>query len=346
MNTKNEIRNVAYENSASFAYDTWPHFGLEQNFKKIVDLATVDAVTMSANVELPLAQFLDGWSTPNGFQSIDFGVGYGLRRKDNPAIEIFLGYPLYSDCRLEGYSDCFDGNIQGRFSADQFGQIFYSGPASDLGGAIPAAQSGDGVHNPNNYRYIWFELRALFDKAQTVAASTSYQDPNLEAGRLSFLQTRIEDYYLAGFGFGWETLGYQHVQSYLSGVSVYALPKMIFDSEVYEESADPNQPSTYKIFNDPNGPNNEGQMRAHWAKYGCHEGRVASTTFDVKIYMDRWGAPGETPTSTSTYNYMPQCYNADGSRNYECAIDHYVIYGRLYGHYGNWFSGGGGGEQY
>jgi len=25
---------------------------------------------------------------------------------------------------------------------------------------------------------------------------------------------------------------------------------------------------------------------------------------------------------------MPQCYNPDGTRNYECAIDHYVICGR------------------
>lgn len=316
MNTRNEIRNVATENSSTFAYDTWPHFGLEQNFKKVIDLATLDDITMSANVEIPLAQFLSGW--PPGWQSIDFSVGYMLRRKDNPAVVVFLGYPLYSTV---------PSNLTGRFFVDQFGSTAYSGNVADLGGAITPAQSGDGVHNTANYRFIWFELRTLMNKALAKAASFSYSDEDLEAGRIKFLQYTIDDYYLASFGFGWETLGYQHVQSYVSGVSIYASPRMIFDSEVYQQPSDPTQPSTYKTYNDPAHPGyegyDEGEMRAHWAKYGCHEGRVASTTFDVKIYMDRWGS------------YMPQCYN-NGARNYECAIAHYVLYGRAAQHWGHW----------
>jgi hypothetical protein len=328
MNTQNEIRNVANANTGDFAYDTWPHFILEQNFKQLVDLATLSQVNVSANVEIPLAQILDGWTAGN-FQSIDFTMGYGLRRKDNPAIVVFLGYPLYST---------WGPNLEGRFSADQFGQVFYSGPVSDLGGAVQVGLSGPGVHNPSNYRNVAYELHALFNAAQDAAGHTTYApgDPS-ENGRVLFLQSSFEDYYLAGFGIGWETLGYQQVQSYVKDVSVYGLPKMIFDSEVYEERG-AGEPSIYKLWNDPNGPYNEGQMRAHWVKYGCHEGRVASTTFDVKVYMDRWGAVGDPTTgqSVSYYNFMPQCYNGDGTRNYECAIDHYVIYGRNAGHPGHW----------
>jgi hypothetical protein len=331
MNTRNEMRNVAYENSGMFAYDTWPHFFLEQNLKKLIDLATVYQVIVSGSFEIPLAQFLSGW-TGGSFQSMDFNTGYMLRRKDNPNVVVFLGYPLYSTVPF---------NLTGRFFVDQFGSTAYSGNVSDLGGAITPAQSGDGIHNPNNYRYIWFDLRELMGKALTKAASFSYLsdgDPNndnLEAGRLAFLQTSLEDYYLASFGMGWETLGYQQVQSYVSGLAIYGSPNMIFDAEVYEESPDPNQPSFYKTRYAPGPEWSEGELRAHWAKYGCREGLWASSTFNVNIYMDRWGAPSD-PGSASYYNFMPQCYESDGRRNYECAIDHYVIYGRNQGHYGRW----------
>lgn len=339
MNTKNEMRNVATQNISTFAYDTWPHFHLEQNFKKVIDLANLRSLILNFNVELPLAQFLPGWITPSApaytcgsnepWQSIDFNAGFMLRRKDNPAAVVFMGYPLYS---------CHAPNLAGRFFVDQFGSAAYSGNVADIGGVVQPAQSGPGVHNPANYRQISFDLRTLMNKALTHAASISFPPGSpQEVGRQAFLLTTLDDYYLASFGIGWETLGYQHVQSYVSGVSLYGIPKAIFDSEVYQESTSAYQQSTYKAYNDPTGPYTEGQMRAHWARFGCHEGRVASTTFDVRIYMDRWGAVGDPTTghSTSTYNYMPQCYDG-GVRDYECAIDHYVWSGRRAGHPGHW----------
>lgn len=317
MNTENEMRNVATGFGSNFAYDGWPFFQLEQNFKKVIDLATLGSAMLQFNVELPLAENLS--PVPGGnWYSIDFTAGYMLRRKNNPPTVVFLGYPLYST---------FAPNLDGRFFVDQFGSAAYSGNVADLGGKVQPAQSGPGVHNPANYRQISFELRTLMNKALAYAASFSYLndgDPSndyLEPGRLAFLQYTLDDYYLASFGIGWETMGYQHVQSYISGVSLYGSPRMIFDSEVYQESTSAYQPSTYKALNNLTG--SEGQARAHWAKIGSQQGLVASTTFNVNIYIARWGG------------YMPQCYQ-HGTWNYECAIDHYVLFGRAAQHWGHW----------
>jgi hypothetical protein len=296
MNTENEIRNVP----DSSGYDTWPHFYLEQNFKEVIDLATLDYATVSLNVSIPFVQTLTGF--PGSFVDATASVGVMLRRKDNPAVVVFLGYILYSAI---GENE--------RFGGDQWGSAFYDGNNADLGGPIvPGAPA----------RSISFDLRDLMNKA--IAFSQGALGPYV-----------LDDYYLASLGVGWETVGYHEVKSEISGASLIGVPKMIFDSEVYEQP--PNQPSIYNLWNNGLGWS-EGQMRAHWAKYGCHEGRVASTTFDVKVYMDRWGAVGDPTTgnSTSTYNYMPQCYDSNGARDYECAIDHYVIWGRDAGHPGHW----------
>jgi hypothetical protein len=309
MNTQNEIRNIAYTyayaNALTFAYDTWPTFVLEQNFKKAIDLATLSQLIINADVEIPFVQVLPGF--PGDFINATYSIGVALRRKDpaNGHAVVFLGYILYSSI---GENE--------RFGGDQFSQAFYDGPNQDVGGYItPGAPP----------RTISFDLRALLDKA------IAYSNGALG----SFVW---EDYYLVGIGVGWETVGYHEVKSQISGVSAYGSPRMLFDSEVYEESADPNQPSIYKAWNNPGGSYSEGEMRAHWVKWGCKYGLVASTTFDVKVYMDRWGAVGDPATgnSVSYYNFMPQCYEADGSRNYECAVDHYVIYGRDAGHPGHW----------
>jgi hypothetical protein len=293
MNTQTDIRN----NPATYSgFDTWPHFILEQNFKEVVDLATLSQIMVSANVSIPFANTLpDGGSNVNA----NYSIGVSLRRKDNPASVLFLGYILYSAI----------GENQ-RLIGDQWGSPAYDGDNADVGGPIvPGAPA----------RTITFDLRELMNKA--IAYANGALGPYV-----------LDDYYLAGFGMGWETFGYHEVRSDISGVSMIGSPRTLFDAEVYEQP--PNQPSIYNQWNNGLGWS-EGQMRAHWVKYGCHEGRVASTTFDVKIYMNRWGNPGDAGSS-SFYNYMPQCYNADGSRDYECAIAHYVFYGRDAGHPGHW----------
>jgi len=300
MNTATDIRNSP---STYSGYDTWPHFIVEQNFKEVVDLATLSQIWVSASISIPFVTTL-----PGGGANVNasYSIGVTLRRKDNPASILFLGYILYSAI---GENE--------RLIGDQWGSPVYDGNNADVGGPlVPGAPP----------RAMTFDLRDLMNKA------IAYSNNNANGALGSYV---LDDYYLAGFGIGWETFGNHEVKSEISGISMLGNPKAIFDSEVYEQP--PNQPSIYNQWN--NGLNwTEGQMRAHWAKFGCHEGRVASTTFDVKIYMDRWGAVGDPATgnSTSTYNYMPQCYNSDGSRDYECAIDHYVSFGRAAGHPGHW----------
>jgi hypothetical protein len=132
--------------------------------------------------------------------------------------------------------------------------------------------------------------------------------------------SRLDDYYLASVGFGWETMGHEEVKSQISNVSLYGSPRIIFDSEVYQDT-------TYDAYNGDlpwAGDGSPGLRRAHWVEWGVNEGRVASPTFDVKIYAQRWGST------------MPQCYRSDGTPDYECAVAHYVIYGRDAGHPGHW----------
>ena len=366
MDTMNEFRNVATQNISQFAYDTWPHFSVDQTFKKPVDLATLSQVIFEVRTGIPCAIMDDpglflaanpaachnpgGWHSAKGrYQAMDYGFGLMLRRKDGNGV-VFLGYPLYSKCTLSDEAGCNVGDNlngptgNGKFFVDQFTQAAYRGPVNDVGGILNPGDTGiPGNCDTTLYemRHTWFDLRALLDKGRAYAASLlPYTDPAEEARRVQFINTPIEDYYLAHVGIGWETLGYQRVKSVVSGISLYGSPKMIFDSEVYQESSNANEPSLYKAWYGAGDEWTEGKLRAHWAKYGCHEGLAASTTFDVKIYMDRWGAVGDPTTgnSTSTYNYMPQCYNSNGTRNYACAIAHYVIYGRIYGHWGNWMN--------
>jgi hypothetical protein len=297
MNTGNEIRNSPSAN----AYDTWPTFGVEQNFKKVIDLATLSEVHVSTNVSIPFVQTHYGF--PGGHLNATYSIGFTLRKKAPGSPVLYLGYILYS----------YIGENE-RFIGDQWGQAVYNGNNADLGGPIvPGAPP----------RTITFELRSLMNKAIAYAQQHS-------PGALD--NVTLDDYYLAAVGFGWETMGgYHEVKSEISNVSLIGRPRTQFDSEVYQESTDPNQPSTYKAWNNPtwlypNDPDNytEGQMRAHWVKWGLSYGLVASTTFDVKIYMDRFGA------------YMPQCYDGNGARNYPCAADHYVRYGRSWGFVGHW----------
>ena len=310
MNTKNEVRNSPDSNG----YDTWPTFYVEQNFKNVIDLATLSEIYLNATVSIPFVQSL--YTFPGASLDATCSVGFMLRRKVPGSPVIFLGYILYSSI---GENE--------RFIGDQWGQAVYNGDNADVGGPIvPGAPP----------RAIWLELRSLMNKA--IAYANEHSPGALDS-------VSLDDYYLCAFGFGWETMGgYHEVKSEISGVSLIGWPKFEFDSEVYEEASDPNGPSIYKAWNNPPGmyayPDDwtEGQMRAHWTKWGLHYGWVASTTFDVKVYMDRWGAVGDPTTgnSTSTYNYMPQCYNPDGTRNYECAAAHYVDYGRNQGHPGHW----------
>jgi hypothetical protein len=295
MNTSNEIRSVATDNGPAFAVDTWPHFYVGQNFKQLIDLATFSQVLLGFNVEIPFAVIYGNGIPNHGFSDATYNVGFTLRRKDEPTTVLFLGYTLYSVhtdyTTPPEYAESFGG--------DQWGQGTYRGDVwADFGGPlVPGA-------GPRN---ITIDLGTLMNKAIAKAQANGVTLPPLE------------DYYLAAVGFGWETMGYEEVKSQISNVSLYGSPEMIFDSEVYQDSV-------YDSYNGDlpwAGDGAAGLRRAHWTEWGAKEGRVASPTFDVKIYVQRWGAT------------MPQCY--DGTTpDYECAIAHYVIFGRDAGHFGHW----------
>jgi hypothetical protein len=295
MDTSNEIRNVATDNGPTFAVDTWPHFFVGQNFKQLIDLATFTQVLLSFNVDIPFVTILNN-PIPNAtFSDATYNVGFTLRRKDQPAIVLFLGYTLYSQhtdyVTPPEYSESFGG--------DQWGQAFYRGDVwGDLGGPLVP---GTGARN------VMVDLRSLMNKAIAKAQANGVP-----------LQ-QLEDYYLAAVGFGWETMGHEQVRSDISGVSLTGNPDIIFDSEVYQDSI-------YDAYNGDlpwAGDGAPGLRRAHWKEWGVHEGRVASPTFDVKIYVERWGGT------------MPQCYDG-ATPDYECAVAHYVTYGRNAGHPGHW----------
>jgi hypothetical protein len=294
MNTRNEIRNVATYNGAQFAYDTWPHFHIEQNFKQLIDLATLSQVNLSVNVQIWPVNMMPNTIPGNTFSAAGWGLNFTLRRKDNPDIVVFLGYTPYSVWSTTNSPPDYEEY----FGGDQFDQALYRGNPNDLGG--PIASNG-------SVRTITIELRELMNKA--IAKAGGNLGPYV-----------LDDYYLAAVGFGWETMGYEEVTSQISAVSLYGLPKTVFDAEVYQDSA-------YDSFNGDlpwTGDGAPGLRRAHWAEWGVNEGRVASSTFDVKIYVQRWGST------------MPQCFRSDGTPDYACAISHYVFYGRDAGHPGHW----------
>jgi hypothetical protein len=310
MNTRNELRNIAALYDPIYKLDTWPHFYLEQNFKKLVDLATLSVVQFSANLRV-----WDVTGPPtNDYRDASYGVGFTLRNKRTPTTVVFLGYSLYS----------WNGVYGPIFDTDQNGQISYRGNPTDLGGAL--------VPDSNNAifaggRTIGINLPELFIKARDAAGASQFSDPKKEASRIAFLQSTVEDYYLAAVGIGWETVGWEEVRSQISNVWLLGYPSPFFDSEVYQDGA------YQAYYNFPwawDGA--EGMRRAHWAKYGSQEGWVASPTFDVKIYMKKWGALG--PDNVDQHNYMPQCYN-NGTPNYGCGIVDYVVSGRNAGHFGH-----------
>lgn len=293
MNTQNEIRNVATDNSSTFAYDSWPHFHIEQNFKQLIDLAALSQLNLNVTVQIWPVNMMPNTIPGNTFSAAGWGFNFMLRRKDNPYVVLFLGYTPYSIWSTTSSPP----DYQEYFGAEQFGQAMYRGNPNDLGGPIVPNASA---------RTITVELRALMNKAIAKA--------NGALGGYT-----LDDYYLASVGFGWETIGYEEVSSQISALSLWGLPRVFFDAEVYQDSA-------YDTFNTGlpwAGDGAPGLRRAHWVKWGISEGRVASPTFDVKIYVQRWGYT------------MPQCFN-NNVPDYACAISNYVLSGRAAGHPGHW----------
>jgi len=264
MNTANEVRNVAIENSSTYALDTWPHFMVSQDFKKLIDLATFSQVLLSLNVQVWPVNIIANPIPGSYFSDATYNITFLLRRKDNPYVVLFLRYTPYSIHTDTNSPPEYDES----FGGEQWGQASYRGAVADLGGPL----SPDG-----SARNITIDLGELLNKAIVKAQNSS---PPVSLSSLA-------DYYLAGVGFGWETMGYEEVESQISSLSFYGSPKMIFDSEVYQDSV-------YQAYNGDlpwSGDWAAGQRRAHWVEYGCHEGRAASTTFDVKIYMERSAIP-------------------------------------------------------
>lgn len=184
-NTKNEIRNVATDNSSKWAYDTWPHYLVGQNFRQLIDLGRYDSMNFTAEVDVPRVKQSDGW--PGGWKNATLYVSALLRRKSNPFACLFLVRTLYTD-----YPPSYRENI----GADQFGQgLFNSKTDNPL--VIGAAPS----HIEIDYIAALIAAKAL---------NPAIGDP--------------QDYYLVGVGFGWEFVGYYEFASRFAHVSLMGVP--------------------------------------------------------------------------------------------------------------------------
>ncbi len=184
-NTKNEIRNVATDNSPKWAYDTWPHYLVGQNFKQLVDMGRFSCLKFTADVDVPRAKQLDGWL--GSWKNASLYVCVILRRTANPFACLFLVQNLYTD-----YPPSYRENI----GVDQFGQgLFISKTDKPLDIGAPP-------------RHI--EVDFITSLRSAKALNPAVGDP--------------QDYYLASAGFGWEFVGYYNFASRFSKVSLVGTP--------------------------------------------------------------------------------------------------------------------------
>lgn len=187
-NTKNEIRNVATDNSSKWAYDTWPHYLVGQNFKQLIDLGRFTGLKFSADVDVPTVKRLDGW--PGDWKNASLYFCVILRRKSNPFSSLFLTQYLYTD-----YQPSYRESI----GVDQFGQgLFINKTDKPLEVGVSP-------------RYIEVDFIAALRSAK--ALNPAVGDP--------------QDYYLASAGFGWEFVGYYEFASRFSHVSLLGIPKTV-----------------------------------------------------------------------------------------------------------------------
>lgn len=288
--TRNELSNIARNYGSEYAYNTWPTYLLEQNFKQLIDLANFDSVVFNVNLQIFPVGFLQP-AMPNSDSEATYSIYFTLRKKDAAAAGVlFLGYSPYSVWP--------DGRPAPEYleslGPEQFSQPVYRGNVNDIGG--PSSPDG-------STRTVTIDLRALFNKA--VAKSGSHLNGAI-----------FEDYYLSSMSVGWETIGYEAIQSQVSAVSLVGSPRMIFDAEVYQDS--------YYAANNGDlpwtGDGSAALRRAHWVHYGVSEGRVASPTFSAVTYLQKY----------------PDVAAAYGATNYLGAITHYIQYGRAEGRTGHW----------
>jgi len=174
-NSKNENRNVANKYNASFAYDTWPTFQLNQNFREHIDLAHYDQINVSLQPKIISWSILPNWPYEgiSGYSQPEMSLNlYTFIRNRNQLNQgIFVGMALYSSeqSMYQPYSD-----------VDQLGQGFFRDTVNLYGG--PA--------KPNEYTTIQFDLLKLIDKALTGTGKTH------------------TDYVLSSFDIGYEGMGW------------------------------------------------------------------------------------------------------------------------------------------
>jgi hypothetical protein len=300
MDTSKEIRNVAVDNTNGL--DTWPHYYVEQNFKQLIDLATLDTVTLKAKFRV--------WNVPSlnpvpggAFANAVYGVGFTLRRKQNPYQVVFLGYHLYAKQANSPQTWGYDAS----FDADQFGQVFFNGDTlTDLGSLVP--DDSNPIFSGGTFKEI--ELRQLFNKAKVAGANRPpFADPRQEMNRQDFLSTVFEDYYLAAVGVGWETMGWEEVRSQITEVSLQGQTLPFFDADVF-------QADYYSAQFDWAGQGRFGIQRTHWLQYGINDGWHGSATFWPDVYRTRYASE------------IAAVYGSATNRN---AILHYIAIGRAQG---------------
>ena len=176
-NGLNSIRNIAINNGAEYANDTWPHMYLIQNFKNDIDIAQYEKINTSFNAKLTQMVQQNTW--PSGIPGAatptsDISVQFLIRDKENPYIAVFICIKLYSS----------SGNYTEYYSADQHGQGMYFDDAANYGGRLTL----------NTERTISFDAKKLIAKAIAKAqAQGSIIKPSPDNYRLSMMYFGVED---------------------------------------------------------------------------------------------------------------------------------------------------------
>jgi hypothetical protein len=182
-NSKNEIRNVANKYGSEFAYDTWPTFQINQNFREYIDLAGYTQIQVSLQPRILSWTILPGWPSVGvpGTSPPEMALNLYTFIRDRNAVNtgMFVGMALYSDNAAQ-YSPYN--------SLDQYGQGFFRDNVSLYGG--PAI--------PNTYKTIQFDLLSLVDKA-LIQANVRKPDGNYKTHA---------DYLLSSFDIGYEGMGW------------------------------------------------------------------------------------------------------------------------------------------
>lgn len=197
--TQNEIRNVAWQQSARFKDDTWPHLLLVQAFRDEPRLADFEKIEFQLEYAVTEQVQLSPWPAgkPGASPaSMNLQTYFFLQAAADPTIRLFAGFMLQSSDPRKYREHA--GN-------EQHGTYFYR--TALVGPKNPIELNRRQTLRADLKRHV----QAALDGARTLRSD---------------LPPNADDYILASFNFGWEGVGHWLTECELRGLSLRGTPRL------------------------------------------------------------------------------------------------------------------------